>query len=276
MTSSILIPVLALDNPASVFSRVFTLPQIMSFIVVLFRVSGIMIFAPFYSNGAFPSQIRVVFPLVLAVTLAPMVPQGQFAESMDLSQGIIAVLGELLVGMIIGLTASFIFGALQLAGQIIGFQLGLSMVNVIDPQSQVENSVISILHNFIGIMLFLLMNGHHWFIQAVGDSLQYLPAGGVHLRGPLVDEMVHLSGQMFVSGFRIAGPVIAITVIADVILGMIGRAAPQINILIVGMPAKTLIGLAALSIAFYFLPTFLGESFAQLSKQIGGMVHSLR
>ncbi len=73
---------------------------------------------------------------------------------------------------------------------------------------------------------------------------------------------MRLSGQIFVSGLRIAGPVVAVTAIADVVVGMIGRAAPQINILIVGMPVKTLVGLATLSIAFYFLPAFLGESFS--------------
>jgi flagellar biosynthetic protein FliR len=182
----------------------------------------------------------------------------------------------MLIGMVLGLTASFIFGALQLAGQIIGFQLGFSIVNVIDPQSAVETSVISILYNFIGITLFLLLNGHHLFFLAVSESLQYLPVGGVHLKGPMVDEILRLSSQLFVSGLRIAAPVVAITVIADVILGVIGRAAPHINMLIVGMPVKTLVGLASLSIALYFLPTFLGGSFLQLSHDLMGLVRGMK
>jgi flagellar biosynthesis protein FliR len=258
------------------FSLSLSMSQVMSFVVVLFRVAGVMIFAPFYSSGAFPSQIKVIIPLVLAFTLAPMVPQGQLPADFGLAQVIPGVLGEALIGMVLGLTASFIFGGLQLAGQIIGFQLGYSLVNVIDPQSAIETSVISILNNFIGLTLFLAINGHHWFIQAVSDSLQYLPVGGVHLKGPLVDEVLHLSSKMFMSGLRIAGPVVAVTAIADVVLGMIGRAAPQINILIVGMPVKTLVGLATLSIAFYFLPTFLGSAFVQLSHDLAGLVHGLR
>ncbi len=254
----------------------FSMAQIMSFAVVLFRVAGIMVFAPFFNATSFPPQIKVIVPLVVALTLAPMVPQGELPVELGFSQGVLAMLGEVLVGMVLGLTASFIFGALQLAGQIVGFQLGYSLVNVIDPQSMVETSVISILNNLVGIMLFLLINGHHWFFQAVSESLTYLPVGGIHLRGPLVQEVMKLSGQVFTSGLRIAGPVVAVTAMADVVVGMIGRAAPQINILIVGMPIKTLVGLAALSVAFYFLPAFLGESFAQLSRDMIGIVHSMR
>jgi len=250
--------------------------QVMSFVVVLFRVAGIMVFSPFYSSGAFPAQIKVILPLIVALTLAPMVPPSQLPAEFGLAQVVTSALGEALIGMVLGLTASFVFGGLQLAGQILGFQLGFSIVNVIDPQSAVETSVISILYNFIGLALFLLLNGHHWFFLAVSESLSYLPVGGVHLRGPLVEEVLRLSARIFVSGLRIAGPVIAVTTIADVVLGMIGRAAPQINILIVGMPVKTLVGLASLSIALYFLPAFLGQSFLELSRDLMGLVRGMR
>jgi len=254
----------------------FSMAQIMSFAVVLFRVAGIMVFAPFYSSGVFPAQIKVIIPLVVALTLAPMVPQAQVGGDFGLAQLVGAMFGEALIGMVLGLTASFIFGGLQLAGQIIGFQLGFSIVNVIDPQSAVESSVISILNNFIGLTLFLLMNGHHWFFSAVSESFTYLPVGGVHLSGALTDEILRLSGQVFVSGLRIAAPVVAVTIIADVVLGIIGRAAPQINILIVGMPVKTLVGLATLSVALYFLPTFLGASFLQMSHDLLRIVRAMR
>jgi flagellar biosynthetic protein FliR len=250
--------------------------QVMSFAVVLFRVAGIVVFAPFYNGSAFPAQVKVILPLIVAMTLAPMVPQAQLPSVYGLAQVTAAVLGEALIGMVLGLVASFIFGGLQLAGQIMGFQLGFSIINVMDPQTAVETSVVSILNNFIGLMLFLLVNGHHWFLLAVSDSLSYLPVGGVHLNGPLVEEVLRLSSRIFVSGLRIAGPVVAVTVISDIVLGLIGRAAHQVNILIVGMPVKTLVGLAAMSIAFYFLPAFLGASFLQLSRDLMGLVHGMK
>jgi flagellar biosynthetic protein FliR len=258
------------------FSISISPAQVMSFAVVLFRVAGIMVFAPFYNGSAFPVQVKVILPLIVALVLAPVVPQAQLPSEYGLAQVITAVLGEIVIGIVLGLAASFVFGGLQLAGQIMGFQLGFSIINVMDPQTAVETSVISILNNFIGLTLFLLVNGHHWFFLAVSESLSYLPVGGVHLNGPLVEEVLRLSGRIFVSGLRIAGPVVAVTIISDIVLGLIGRAAHQVNILIVGMPVKTLVGLAAMSIAFYFLPAFLGASFLQLSRDLMGLVHGMK
>jgi len=258
------------------FSISISPAQVISFTVVLFRVAGIMVFAPFYSGSAFPVQVKVILPLLVALTLAPVVPQAQLPSEYGLLQVITSVLGEILIGMVLGLVASFIFGALQLAGQIMGFQLGFSIINVMDPQTSVEISVISILNNFIGLVLFLLINGHQWFFLAVSESLSYLPVGGVRLNGPLVEEVLRLSSRIFASGLRIAGPVVAVTIISDIVVGLIGRAAHQVNILIVGMPVKTLVGLVALSIAFYFLPAFLGASFLQLSRDLMGLVHGMK
>ncbi len=178
--------------------------------------------------------------------------------------------GQHTVPLLEGLVA-----ALQFAGQVAGFQLGYAIVNVIDPQSDVQTSVISIFYNFLGLMFFLLMDGHHRFLAAVGGSFAYLPAGGVHLHGPLVEEMIRLSSGIFSAGVRIAGPVIAATATADILMGIIGRVAPQINILVVGLPLKTLVGLGSLSIAFYFFPQFLGRSFLELGRMLEHLLSAL-
>jgi flagellar biosynthetic protein FliR len=155
------------------------------------------------------------------------------------------------------------------------FQLGFSIINVIDPQTQVETSVISFLENFIGIAFFLLINGHHWFFTAVSESFGYLPVTGVRLEGPVVERFVHLSADVLVSGIQIAAPVIAVTVIADVVLGIITRVAPQIHIMIVGMPLKTLIGFTCMSLSFYFLPQVLGQRFMMLFRDMFALLHRL-
>lgn len=253
----------------------FSPEEVSAFAVILFRVAGIMFFAPFYSTSAFPSRVKVIIPLVTALALAPSVPRAALPAGYGLAQIVLAMAGEVLIGIVLGLTAAFLFAGVQLAGQIIGFELGFSIVNVIDPQSDVEVSVISILQNFIGLMLFLLMNGHHWFFKAVSDSLEYLPPGGVHLDGPIVQEMIRLSSEIFVSGLRIAAPVVAVVIISDIVLGIIGRAAPQINILIVGMPVKTFVGLIGLSLSFYFLPQYFESAFLGLARELMGILHGL-
>lgn len=256
-------------------SILFTPTEVLAFAIVLFRVGGVMVFAPFYSMGAFPRYVRVIVPLIVALTMSPAMPRFMLPAEFSLASVVLPLLGEALVGMVLGLTAAFTFGALQLAGQTMGFQIGFSLINIIDPQTQVKTSVISILYNFLGLSFFLLINGHHWFFLAINDSFQFLPFGGVHLQGPLMEELLRLSTQMFVAGLQVAAPVIAVTICCDVVIGIIGRAAPQINILIVGMPIKTLVGLSAMSIAFYFLPNAMSSMFFQLSEDIMSLLHIL-
>jgi flagellar biosynthetic protein FliR len=250
--------------------------QMAAFAVVLFRVAGIMVFAPFFNSGAIPAPVKAGISLVAALMLAPLVPAAAVPAAGGLPALLFSVLGEALIGMVLGLAASFVFAALQLAGQVVGFQLGYSIINVIDPQSDVQTSVISILYNFLGLVFFLMIDGHHWFFLAVSGSFAYLPAGGARLHGPLVDEMVRLSSGIFSAGVQIAGPVIAATATADVLMGIIGRVAPQINILVVGLPLKTLVGLGCMSIAFYFFPQFLGRSFLELAQVLAGLLPALR
>jgi flagellar biosynthetic protein FliR len=253
----------------------FTPAEILAFAIVLFRVGGVMVFAPFFSMGAFPRYVKVIVPLIVALTLSPAIPETMMPADFSLGGIVLPLLGEALIGIVLGLAAAFTFGALQLAGQVMGFQVGFSIVNIIDPQTQVKTSVISILYNFLGLSFFLLINGHHWFFLAVGESFHILPFGGVQLQAPLMEELLRLSSHMFVMGVQIAAPVIAVTICSDVVIGIIGRAAPQINILIVGMPVKTLVGLSGMSIAFYFLPDALSSMFLELSEDLMGLVRIL-
>ncbi len=230
----------------------FSSAEVVRFAVVLFRVAGIMVFAPFFSSHSIPYQVRVVLTLVATMALVPALPLGRLPAELTLRSAVGMAAGEAVFGLVLGLAALFIFAALQLAGQIIAFQLGFSIINLIDPQSEVEMSVISFLQNFIGLILFLLINGHHWFFMAVSDSFGYVPVTGLKLQGPLVLELVRLSSQVLSAGVQIAAPVIAVTVLTDIVLGIIGRVAPQVNILIVGMPVKLLVGFVCLSLSFYF------------------------
>jgi flagellar biosynthetic protein FliR len=256
-------------------SLIFSQDDIVRFGVVLFRVAGIMTFAPFFSSRAVSYQVRVALTLAATLAMAPSVFPGPLPPDLSLGTLLGLVAGEVAFGMMMGLVASFIFAGLQFAGQVVAFQLGFSIVNLIDPQSEVETSVVSFLYYYLGILLFLLINGHHWFFLAVGDSFNYLPVQGVTLHAPVIHDLIRLSSQMFVSGLQIAAPVLAMTVITDIVLGILGRAAPQIHILMVGLPLKSLVGFAAMSISFYFLPQLLGKYYLQLHHDLFALLHRM-
>jgi len=253
----------------------FSTAEIIRFAIVLTRISGIMIFAPFFNNQSLPLQIRIAFSLVTAFVLAPSLPLTKLPVELGLANIATIFMNEVLVGIILGLAALCVFAGLQFAGQIISFQLGFSLINLIDPQSNVESTAFSFLYNYIGLLLFLLINGHHWFLLAVNESFGSLPVGGINIQAPLVEYIVRLTAQILVIGLRIAGPVIAITVITDIVIGVIGRTAPQINVLIVGMPLKLLVGFGCISFSFYFLPRYLGGVYSALFKTLSSLVHAM-
>jgi flagellar biosynthesis protein FliR len=250
-------------------------PEILRFVVVLLRVSGIMLFAPFFSNQAVPLQIRAAFALVVAYVLAPSLPLGAIPSSFGLTDITGLAAGEILSGVLLGFAASCVFAGMQFAGQIISFQLGFSLINQIDPQTNVEAPVFSFIHNYVGLLFFILINGHHWLLLAISDSFGPLPIGGFRIHGSVLGWLLELTAQILVIGLRIAGPVIVVTTITDIVLGILGRAAPQIQILIVGMPLKILVGFGCVSFSFYFLPRYLQDIFVTLHKTLFSLVHAV-
>jgi flagellar biosynthetic protein FliR len=257
--------------PAILFSPT----EILHFLIVLLRISGIVVFAPFFGSPSIPYQIRIAFALVMSFLLAPSLPIDLSSVGPGLADLTLVILGELMSGLILGLAANLVFAGIQYSGQIISFQMGFSLIKLIDPQTNVESPVYSFIHNYIALLLFLLMNGHHWFLKAVADSFQFLPVGGMHIQGAIVETIVQLSSQIFVIGLKIAGPVLVVTIITDIVIGIIGRAAPQIHILILGLPLKLLVGFSCLSFSLYFIPAYLETVYSSLYETLFSLVHSM-
>jgi len=253
----------------------FSTAEIVRFLIVLLRLSGIMILAPLFSSQSIPVPVRIAFAFVVSFVLAPSMPLNAVPPEVNLGNMAPLFLGEVMFGALLGFAAACVFAGLQFAGQVVSFQLGFSLINMIDPQSEVDSSVFSFFQNYIGLLLFLLINGHHWFLLAINESFAALPVGGFHLQAPMAEHLIRLSAELLVIGLRIAGPVIAVSVITDIVMGVLGRAAPQINIIIVGMPLKTLIGFGCLSFSLYFLPRYLGMVYSALHETLFSLVHAI-
>lgn len=249
--------------------------EIFHFVIILLRVSGIVIFAPFFGSPSIPYQVRITFALLTSLLLTHLLPLNFVADGLRLTDITLIFIGEIIAGMILGLAANLVFAGIQYAGQLISFQMGFSLIKLIDPQTNVESPVFSFIHNYIGILFFLLLNGHHWFLRAITESFQFMPVGGIQIQASLVEHFVNLSSQIFVIGLRIAGPIIVVTIIADIVIGIIGRAAPQLHILILGLPLKLLVGFSCLSFSLYFIPNYLGNVFSSLYKTIFSLVHTM-
>jgi flagellar biosynthesis protein FliR len=224
------------------------------------RVAGLLIMAPFFSHIAIPIRVKSALVVFLTILLYPV--SGPRAIPSGIAEWASTFLGESLVGFLIGLSAMLVFEAVQFAGQFLGVQVGLSLVSVLDPQTQAESPVLSMFLQTLLLLLFLEMNVHHWLLRALADSFRFLPIAHVALNGALVAEIFHAASAIWIVGVEIAAPVMAATMLADVVIAFLGKASPQMPVLFVGMPVKIILGLGTLYAALRFWPAIFDRQFA--------------
>jgi flagellar biosynthetic protein FliR len=165
----------------------------------------------------------------------------------------LAVIREVLVGLSIGMGATMILSGIQKAGQIADTQMGLGLANVIDPMTNTQVSVMGQFFYTVAILVFLAVDGHHMLIQALVDSFSTVPLGQAHFTPALGTKMMSLFSQMFFIAFRVGAPIIGALFITNMVLGVVARTVPQMNVFIVGMPLNLGVGLliAATSMSFF-------------------------
>jgi len=245
--------------------------EVMRFVIVLTRLSGIMLCAPFFTGGYMPLHIRAVFTFFAALALTPALPLGNIPADPSLGTIVIILLFEIIFGIVIGFAALCIFAGVQFGGQIMAFNIGFAMINLIDPQTQVNMPIFSFILNYIALLLFILINGHHFFLLAVYESFKTLPVGGFVLDGPLVNQIVGFTASVFLIGIKVAGPIIVVIIVVDIIVGIVGRSAPQLHVMVIGMPLKIMAGIAILSVSLYFMPRYFESLFLMLSRTINAL-----
>jgi flagellar biosynthesis protein FliR len=226
---------------------------------ILLRVAGIMTFAPFFGGAAVSTRVKAAFTVLVTVLLYPVCPSGLTSEApLDWVR---IVCSETVLGLGMGLCLQFIVEAAQLAGQVAGFQFSFSLVNVIDPQSNVDTTVLSIFHQLVALMLFLQFDVHHWILRGLARSFTYVPVGTVVITGTLVTELLHTASAIFLVGVQIATPLLLATFLVDLAVGFLSKASPQMPAIFLSIPLKSLTGYAVLAIAVGLWPTFFEKQF---------------
>ena len=243
--------------------------QILGLVLIATRISALMVFAPVLSSPALPVRIKAGITVAMTLLLASAQPPAPMPENWVLALG-----GELLVGLSIGLVMNLVFEAAALAGQILGFQLGLSLANVIDPQSQVDSPVLGVFHQMLTVLIFLQLDVHHWMLRGVARSFAYLPAGAVVFTAQLGRGLIEASGAVWLAGVQLAAPALVATLLADVAIGLLGKASPQLPLMLASIPVKVCLGLAAMSAGLVYWPAWFGVRFAAaigLSERLLGL-----
>ncbi len=231
-------------------------------LVVGTRISLVMVFLPFLGDTGIPALAKAALAVLMTGLLAA---GGGIALPAVAHAGGLALLllREAALGLVLALGAHCVIEAAQLAGQLAGFQIGLSLVNVIDPQTAVDTPVLSILHRWLGLMIFLHLNAHHWLLRAAARSFEVVPPSSALLPAASLLGVVRAAGGMWLSAVELAAPLLVVTMIADVALGFLGRVSPQLPVLIFGLAVKPLLGLTVMVATVSAWPWFFAHRLEQ-------------
>jgi flagellar biosynthetic protein FliR len=222
-------------------------------LLVFFRMGAMMAWAPVLGHRSVPLPHRAGLALVLAMIVAPVLDPTSVPAAAGLAGWILAVAGEILIGLAIGFVAHLTISAVQIAGELIGLEMGLSIATVFDPVRGEQDTIVARFLYMVALLLFLSVNGHHLLIRAVVLSFHRIEPGTM-LDRAVAGGMVALGGKVIQSGLALAAPLLAVLVVVNVLLALLGRAVPQTNVFLLGLPLSIGLGLFAL---YDELPAFM-------------------
>jgi flagellar biosynthetic protein FliR len=229
--------------------------------LVMVRISGLMVFAPVFSSDAIPARVKAALVLVVSFLLAPIVSALPLAHA---NIGVMPVIGELSVGLLFGLGLSLLTEILSFTGQLLGFQFSFSLVNLLDPNSPIETPLLGQMLSLFGTLVLLGAGLHRTILLAVMRSFRDAPVGAVSLDPHAGLALVNAMSGVFFSALQLAAPVMAATLLVEVVVASLGKLSPQLPVMMITVPAKTLLGYTVLIGSLALWPHFLESRFSQL------------
>ncbi len=240
--------------------------------LVLARVSGVVAIAPVLSSGTLPTTLRALLSLVLAFALLAIAspPAGGVPQALGPYAGL--VVHELAVGLVLGLVARVIWSAAEMAGGLLDLQSGFALATLLNPASGEATTLLSTYFNLLLTVIYLVSGGFALFLWVIGRSYQVLPVGAAAFFGPALSLTSAALDQAMLIAVTLALPAIALGLLTNVVLGLFGRAVPQLNPLQVAMPAQILLTLAVLFVVMPHLVTALASLGTQVSQWAGHLL----
>lgn len=235
------------------------------------RISGLFLAMPVVSSAMMPMRVRVIFALVLALLVAPMIPESlSFLHFQAVH--VLYVFDELLLGLLMGFVLQLVFQVFILGGQVIAMQTGLGFATMVDPASKASVPLISQFYLMLVTLTFLALNGHLAILDALMGSFQHLPPGQIHSSLSAIGAVLAFSGWMFKEAVLVALPAISALLIVSMSFGVMTRVAPQLNIFSLGFPMTLLMGMVIISISLPGVAAQIADSLEQGMLLIKGLL----
>lgn len=243
------------------WAQLFSEARVVGFILLFIRFGALFMATPIFSHQSIPMTVKTAMAFFFTVLFYSAMPP--LAIEITIPTLAVAVLGELLFGLCIGIVLQLAFHVITFAGGQISFIMGFSLASAIDPQTGVSMPIISQFLSLLALMMLFSIDMHHWILLYVNDSLASIPLGGFMMQENLFEYIIQAASNMFMVGFMIAFPITALSLLADIIFGMLMKTMPQFNLLVIGFPIK-------IGVAFVVLIATLSATMLIIKMQMEG------
>lgn len=225
---------------------------IVAFFFPLARILALLVAAPPFNNPALPVRVKLLLGLAIAVAITPALPKISAIEPAS-GLGLLILAQQMIIGFAMGFSLRLVFTAIDMAGNMISNQMGLGFATAYDPQSASQTVVISEFLGMIALLVFMAINGHLMVIATLAQSFTALPIGAESIASGSWLNMANAGGVIFSSGVLLALPIVVALLITYIALGVLGRVAPQLNLLAIGFPITIVLGFVALFVSMSHL-----------------------
>ncbi len=229
--------------------------------LAMVRVSGMVAFAPFFSSTALPMRAKAVFVGAVAWLIAPLIATQLNAHA---EIAFSAIVGELAVGLVYGLSLVLLSEMLIFAGQIAGLQFSFSLVNLLDPESAIQTPLLGDLFQLLGTLVLITAGLDRILLASVFRSFRVVPLGTFTLAPVAALAIVRAAGGIFLAALELAAPVLACTMLVEIAVALIGKLSPQLPVMSLTVPMKTLTGFVILASSLALWPRFIEARFSSL------------
>ena len=255
----------------------FTVENLEYFLFIVTRVSAFVFTAPFFSFGSIPRQFKIAFTLIFSTLLYLTLPSVPVTYPGVIGFSLM-VMSEALAGALLGYFTNIVMTILNFTGRLIDMEIGFAMVTMYDPVFKVDTSVTGNLYNYFVIILLLVNDFHHYFLKAFVDAFKVVPIGRAVISANTVNVITYFLGNYFMIAMRLMLPIYATMLLVNVVLGVMAKVAPQMNMFVVGIQLKLLGGLVVMVLMMTMLPgvadylTKKGLPFREAYKITGSIV----
>ena len=246
--------------------------QLFNLFLIFVRILAVFMSTPIFNSRSIPTLAKIGLAGLLSIIFLPLleIPSGAGLTVLPTNtlSLVLMIAQEVLVGVLIGFVTGLVFTTVSIAASMMSLQVGFRSANLFDPFINTPTSALEQFYTLLAIALFLNINGHHWFIQALARTFQVLPLGSFVLDQMTVERLVMFTGEIFISATRIALPVMGTLLLTDLGLGLIARAVPQIQVFFLGLPVKIGLGLVTLAFTLVLTVPLIKQLFSEISSNI--------